>query len=120
MTAAATDRSAPRYFFFGGVTGVGFFTGTGAGFCGGTGFVEATVVGFAVATGFATGGFFATGFVTGSGRSSTSTSSGGAGGGVSTFVADKGTNAPPGGSGPFDALARPSVHAGKEHKDTVR
>jgi hypothetical protein len=34
-------------------------------------------------------------------------------GGVSTFVADKGTNAPPGGSGPFDALARPSVHAGK-------
>lgn len=34
-------------------------------------------------------------------------------GGVSTFVADKNTSAPPGGSGAFDALLRPSVHAGK-------
>ncbi|MBK7404341.1 MAG: hypothetical protein IPJ41_06810 [Phycisphaerales bacterium] len=33
--------------------------------------------------------------------------------GVTTLVADKFTNAPPGGSGPFDGLSRPSVHAGK-------
>lgn len=33
--------------------------------------------------------------------------------GFTTLVADKFTNAPPGGSGPFDGLSRPSVHAGK-------